>query len=136
MLLYCCICELIAFFFFFELCTADYYRFKDILCAKDTNQLLRMQDVWVKALIHTYSIHILGFKPLKKAYSHFAYSHFAYLLPLGAISPTQTKRDQNKVKQLKQAVQVYILYILAKPHHYIFFTLQLHSVFESYLVAI
>ena len=32
--------------------------------------------------------------------------HFAYLLPLGAISPTHAKRDQNNVKQLKQAVQV------------------------------
>ena len=41
------------------------------------------------------------------AYSHFAYSHFAYLLPLGAISPTHAKCDQNNVKQLKQVVQVY-----------------------------
>ena len=40
-------------------------------------------------------------------YSHFAYSHFAYLLPHSAISPTHTKCEQNTVKQLKQAVQVY-----------------------------
>ena len=33
------------------------------------------------------------------------YSHFAYLLPLGAISPTQAKCGQNNVKQLKQTVQ-------------------------------
>ena len=38
---------------------------------------------------------------------HFAYSHFACLLPLGAILPTHAKCDQNNVKQLKQAVQVY-----------------------------
>ena len=47
------------------------------------------------------------------AYSHFAYFHFAYshsayfILPLGAILPTHAKCDQNNVKQLKQAVQVY-----------------------------
>ena len=40
-------------------------------------------------------------------YSRFAYSLFAYLLQLSAISPTHAKCDQNNVKQLKQAVQVY-----------------------------
>ena len=33
--------------------------------------------------------------------------HLAYLLPFGAISPTNAKCDQNNVKQLKQTVQVY-----------------------------
>ena len=32
---------------------------------------------------------------------------FCYLIPLGAISPTRAKCDQNNVKQFKQAVQVY-----------------------------
>ena len=40
------------------------------------------------------------------AYSRFTYSYFAYLLPLSANLPT-AKCDSNKVKQLKQAVQVY-----------------------------
>ena len=37
----------------------------------------------------------------------FAYSHFVYLLPLGAISPTHAKCDQNNVKLLKQAYDVH-----------------------------
>ena len=49
----------------------------------------------------------MGESTFKRNWCHFAYSHFAYLLPHGAISPTQAKCDQNNVEQLKTSVQIY-----------------------------
>ena len=45
----------------------------------------------------------LSLEEFSRRLDQVAHSHFAYLLPLGAISPTHAKYDQNNVKLLKKS---------------------------------